>query len=417
MIGAHWPEPSSSGASGRLIEWLRLFRQAGWPTTYASAAERGEHAADLALLGAEEAVIALNSSSFDDFVTTLQPDLVLFDRFISEEQFGWRVERCCPDAMRIIETIDLHCLRAARQAAFKRTPGVIRDVADADLYNDTALREIAAILRSDLSVIISDYEMALLQIRFNIDPSLLQLCPFMLEPTGTDTQPAFEARSDFAWIGNFRHPPNWDAVRWLKAEIWPAIRKQLPDARLHIYGAYTPPAASAMHDPKSGFLIEGRAESVETVMRQARINLAPLRYGAGIKTKLADAMRCGTPSITTSVGAEGMGDNAVPWAGAIADDAKTIADAAVSLYAERERWMVARESGFGIVADLFDGTTNRRRLTARIMELQANLARHRADNFTGAMLRHHHLRSTEFMGHWIETKTQLAEIATDPGSE
>ena len=63
------------------------------------------------------ASIALNDSSFDDYVTLLRPDVVLFDRFLTEEQFGWRITQCVPHALKILDTEDLHSLRFAREKA------------------------------------------------------------------------------------------------------------------------------------------------------------------------------------------------------------------------------------------------------------------------------------------------------------
>jgi len=121
--------------------------------------------------------IALNCDSFDDYVTDCQPDMVMFDRFITEEQFGWRVEKNCPNALKIIDTEDLHCLRNARHQAIKAD----REFTQTDLFSDIAKREIAAILRSDISLVISDFEVELLVNTFKVDINLLHHLPFMLD--------------------------------------------------------------------------------------------------------------------------------------------------------------------------------------------------------------------------------------------
>ncbi|TLS75819.1 glycosyltransferase [Mariprofundus erugo] len=406
VIGSLWPEPASSGAGLRMLELSQLFVRQGWQVTYASTAAVNEHSVDLSLLGISCVTIAVNDSGFDHFVAGLQPDVVLFDRFSMEEQFGWRVEKACPDAMRIIETIDLHLLREARQQLAKGNRSVIRQPSKAALFNEIALREIAALLRSDLSILVSDFEVQLLQEQFLLAPALLHYCPFMFEPADLHrASPAFEARRHFITIGNFRHPPNWDAVLWLKEAIWPLIRRELPEAELHVYGAYAPPRATALDDVKSGFRVPGRAADVHTVMQSARVCLAPLRFGAGIKTKLADAMIHGTPNVTTSIGAEGM-HGGLPWGGALADDAVSFAAAAVALYRDERAWQHAQADGQAIVQALFDGERNGRALIARIREIRVRLPEHRLDNFVGAMLRHHHQRSTEFMSRWIEAKNR-----------
>ncbi len=400
MIGLVWPEPGSTGASVRIMEHINLFLDLNWPVTFVSPATENEHKSELNQLGVQTATAEVNSSSFDDFIKKLQPDIVLFDRFLMEEQFGWRVATSCPNAMRIIETIDLHCLREARHLNIKaKTEFNVRD-----LHNEIALREIAAIYRSDLSVIISDFEMALLLNALQVDAALLHHCPFMINSANSpENLPGFEQRQHFMTIGNFRHQPNWDAVLWLKQEIWPLIRKQLPKAELHIYGAYTPPKATALHSDKDGFLIRDRADDVQQVMQSARVCLAPLRFGAGIKTKLADAMVAGTPSVTTDIGAEGM-SGGLNWAGSIHNQAEEFAKAAVALHENSSEWVTTQKNGFNILQQHFNQQRNREQLLHRILQVQRNLEEHRHNNFIGSMLNHHHQRSTEFMSRWIEAK-------------
>ena len=399
ILGLVWPEPQSTGASVRIMEHITLFQAQDWDITFACPAAQNEATTALETMGIHTQEVALNCSSFDDFIQGLQPQIVVFDRFMMEEQFGWRVANTCPDALRVIETIDLHCLREARHQALKSDKPFTPDM----LHNDIALREIAAIYRSDLSIIISDVEYDLLQSHFNVPQDLLHLCPFMLPKPDSLKIPSFEQRQHFMTIGNFRHAPNWDAVLWLKQEVWSLIRAQLPQAELHIYGAYTPPKATALHNPKEGFYIKDRAENVQEVMQQARICLAPLRFGAGIKTKLADAMMFGTPNVTTNMGAEGM-SGSLDWSGLVADDAQSFADAAVSLYQDETRWTQAQDNGFKIVSTLFNQEDNQTALLTRILNVQSNLQQHRQSNFMGLMLNHHFHRSTEFMSRWIEAK-------------
>jgi glycosyltransferase involved in cell wall biosynthesis len=402
IIGSVWPEPQSSGAGTRLLQLMQLFLAQGWRLTFASAAAHSEFMSDLTPMETESVQIELNNSSFDAFVSKLQPDMVLFDRFMTEEQFGWRVEKECHDALRLIETIDLHLLRHAREQAHKQK----RDVALYDLYSEVAQREIAAILRSDLSIIISDYELELLISRFAIDEQLLYLCPFMFDEDQVNQHvPSYEDRAHFVTIGNFRHAPNWDSVLWLKQEIWPLVRQSLPQAELHVYGAYMPPKAIALHKPEDGFHIMGRADSVSEIMQSARVVLAPLRFGAGIKTKIADAMLNGAPVASTAIGAEGM-SGGLPWCGCIADDSEAFASTAVALYRNQSQWQQAQKNGYAIARQLFNKKANGEALIRRIQTCRENLEQHRMHNFTGMMLRHHHHRSTEFMSRWIEAKSK-----------
>lgn len=408
IIGYVWPEPDSSAAGSRMLQLIELFLQQGWRVTYASPAADSDHSVDLGALGVARAAIELNSASFDTFVQSCAPDMVMFDRFMMEEQFGWRVEKHCPQALRLLDTEDLHCLRQARHQALKQQ----RTMTQQDLVGDLAVREVASILRCDLALMISEVEIELLINRFNVPETLLHRCRFMLpEMTQADQQnwPGFDQRQHFISIGNFRHAPNWDAVLHLKQQVWPLIRQQLPAAQLHIYGAYPPPKATQLHCPQQGFVVQGWAEDARAVMQSARVCLAPLRFGAGIKGKLTEAMQAGTPSVTSRIGAEAMHDQ-LPWNGAIEDDAKAFADQAVRLYTDRQCWQQQPPRGAAIINQCYDRQSIGAALIERIGQLRQGLDQHRLDNFTGAMLRHHSMKSLQYMSQWIEAKNNNRRI-------
>ncbi|MTI88265.1 MAG: glycosyltransferase family 4 protein [Balneolaceae bacterium] len=402
IIGKVWPEPGSSAAGSRMMQLIQLFKSEGWEITFASAAGKSGFETDLEQLGGKEQKIKLNDSSFDDFIRSVQPSVVLFDRFMTEEQFGWRVAEEHPAALRILDTEDLHCLRDAREQAWKEG----RAFHTTDLFSDIAKREIASIYRSDLSLIISETEMEILNECFGIRESLLHYVPFMLqsmEPEMLDKLPVYEQRAHFVSIGNFLHKPNWNAVLYLKEDIWPHIRTRLPEAELHIYGAYSSQKVEQLHNAEQGFLIKGRAEDAKDVISNARLLLAPLRFGAGIKGKLTEAMQCGTPSVTTSIGAESMqGD--LEWPGAVEEKPELFAEKAVWLYTHKREWEKAQEKGIQIINRRFAAKEVPGMLLKRIYLLVETLDNHRANNFVGQILLHHTAASTRYMAKWIEEK-------------
>lgn len=418
VIGYVWPEPKSSAAGGHLMHLLATFLEQGWDVTFSSPAGAGEHQEDLTALGIREVPIELNNESFDVFVRELAPDIVLFEQFMMEEQFGWRVEKHCPQALRVLSTVDLQSLRHARHQRLKDRLKARDDDNDfSDLFapalreefelmaeTDLAKREMASLYRCDLNLMVSPVEIDLLVEQFKVPASLLHWCPLMVEPLQAPFAP-FEARAHFLTIGNFRHAPNWDAVLWLKSTIWPLIRQQLPTAQLHIYGAYTPPKATALHNPAQGFHVMNWAEDALQVMTAARVCLAPLRFGAGIKGKLLDAMICGTPNVTTPIGAEGM-QGLRDWPGAITRTAQQFADEAVRLYNDQAAWQQAQAQGHAVLAECFQQAVHGPALIARLLECQQHLAQIRRDNFTGSMLRHHQHKSTQYMAQWIEAKNR-----------
>ena len=426
VLGYVWPEPNSSAAGRRMLSLLQMYRQQGWRIVFASPAEQGPHRFELAQWDIEEQQIPLNDSAFDDWLGHLKPDAVLFDRFMLEEQFGWRVEAVCPNAIRVLDSEDLHCLRQARQQAYLAN----RPLQTSDLFSEMAQREIAAILRCDVTLTISRAEMALLTAKFQVPATQLLYCPFLLDEPLFSPGLDFSERQHFVSIGNFRHEPNWQSVLWLKQQIWPLIRARLPTAELHIYGAYPPPKATALHAPKQGFLIKGWADHAHQVLQQAKVCLAPLQFGAGLKGKFIDAMQTGTPSVTTAIGAEGMGASASPatkvdlqqmtetpqldivedFAGLVAENPADIAQAAIDLYQNQQLWHQKQQLGYLILQQQFARSTLEPQIWRQLEQIRQQLHDHRAQHFYGAMLRFHHHRSTRFMGQWIEAKTKLATL-------
>lgn len=388
-----------------MMQLLTLFVNDGWTVIFASTAAESEFAFNVTDVGITKKSIKLNSSTFDEYIKTLKPDAVMFDRFMTEEQFGWRVADNCPEALRILDTEDLHCLRKEREHAWKKG----RDFQKDDmLSSESAFREIASINRCDLSLIISEYEMELLNHLFDVKPELLIYTPYLFDPIDERSfknLPKFEERRDFMTIGNFLHEPNWNSILWLKEEIWPAIRKKLPGAKLHNYGAYPSIKVMQLHNDNEGFIIHGRADSAEDVIKKAKVLLAPLRFGAGLKGKLTDAMRCGTPNVTTSIGSEGLNGD-YPWPGFVADKADEFATFAIRLYQNSEIWYKAQDYGKEIINKRFSSSGHGKKLIKQIKTVQSDLKHHRKRNFIGSMLMHHHHASIKYMGKWIEEKNR-----------
>ena len=405
VIGFVWPEPNSSAAGTRLLQIMDCFKNEGFTIYFASTASDSDFMVSLADFSIQKHSIVLNDSSFDAFVSDLQPNVVLFDRFMVEEQFGWRVAENCPDALRILDTEDLHALRMARQKAFKEKKEF---TINSLLEEEVAKREIASILRCDLSIMISKYEMKLLQEVFKIDLRLLFYMPFIFDVKKEITAgflPEFEDRKDFVFIGNFLHEPNWNTVQFPKESIWPLVRKKMPTAILNIYGAYPSQKVLQLHNPKEGFLIKGRAKSAKEVIQNARVLLAPIRFGAGLKGKLVEAMLYGTPTVTTTIGAEAMHDD-FDWNGQIVDNPEAFSEAAISLYNNQTQWLEAQQKGLLILNNCYEKTVYVRDFNEKIDFLMQNLTEHRLQNFMGSMLLHHQLLSTKYMSRWIEEKNK-----------
>ncbi|NHF59859.1 glycosyltransferase [Flavobacteriaceae bacterium TP-CH-4] len=405
IIGFTWPEPNATAAGSRMLQLISFFLDEGYAITFASTSKPTDFSLNLEALGVKRETIELNHPSFDSFIKGLLPDIVLFDRFLTEEQFGWRVAESTPNAVRILDTEDLHSLRYARKKAFKA--GIKFDL-DFWLRQEITKREMASIYRCDLSLIISSYEMKLLEQVVAVPGALLLHLPFMIETPSaftTDSWPCFGQRQHFMFIGTGKHEPNLDAIVWLKQEIWPCIREALPKEELHIYGSYLPKLITELHQPGEGFYVKGKLSNIEAAMRRHRVNLAPLRFGAGIKGKLIDSMRYGMPSVTTGIGAEGMHSD-LPWNGSIAESASDFAKAAIALHTNQFEWDKAQQHGIEILRSCYDARRQRQVLRNKIHSLSRGLKKHRFKNFTGAMLGHHSLQSSKYLSKWIEAKNR-----------
>ena len=386
-----------------MLQLIQSFLSQDWQVTFGTVSQKNPNSIDLTNYGVTEVFLALNNSSFDEYMLNLNPTIVVFDRFITEEQFGWRVAETCPNALRVLDTEDLHCLRKTRQGAIKNEIEFTNDML---LNSEIAKREIAAIYRCDISLIISTFEMKLLQEVFKIDESLVYHLPFLFDKIDENNLwKSFDERYHFISIGNFLHAPNLDATIQLKKHIWKKIREKIPSAEIHIYGAYPTQQVLQFNNKHEGFYVHGFIEDAAEVLENSRVLLAPLRFGAGIKGKLTSAMKCGIPSVTTSIGSEGMCDE-LPWNGFIEDDLEKFAVKAVELYTNEEIWKQAQQHGIEIINTMYDKELLENKFLRVLQQISSNLEQHRNNNFTGKMLLHHSLQSTKYMSKWIEEKNK-----------
>lgn len=402
VIGLVWPEPTSSAAGWRIIQIMQLFIQHDYELHFCSAASKSEFSFPLEKLGIKEQVIQLNDSSFNQYAEELNPDYVLFDRFMIEEQYSWRVKEVCPQAIRILDTEDLHFLRQARQDAYKKNVEFSKEM----LYSDLASREIASILRSDLSLIISTYEMNLLKEQFHISPNLLCYLPFQFEASSTSKMLGFEERQNFVFIGNFIHEPNWRTVLELK-RLWPSIRKRLDKVELHIYGAYPTQKVWDLNKPAEGFIVKGRAEDAKETLGKYRALLAPIPFGAGLKGKFVDACSVGTPSVSSQVAAEGMMSDDQEWPGFIYDSDEDFIDKVVQLYQDENTWLIAHTQCENKL-NSWRKEDQSEVFLETLQEIAPALQQHRNRNFIGQILWNNQFASSKYMSLWIEAKQKIS---------
>lgn len=212
--------------------------------------------------------------------------------------------------------------------------------------------------RVDMSYFFSDFEVNELQ--KHLPGCAVRTIPLFLfdeaESGGQETQD-FAARDGLLFVGGFMHTPNIDAVSWFVKDVYPLVRAKLPNIEFTVVGSNPPVEVTGLKG--NGVIVTGRLsdEDLQQQYRQRRLVVAPLRYGAGVKGKIIEAMRYGVPTVTTSIGAEGIGD--AEMALFIADEASAFADAVIEAYANRSSWEYAANAGCEIVRRHFSLETAR----------------------------------------------------------
>ena len=399
VLGHQWPEAGATAAGQRMLQLLRGFREAGYHITFGCAAERTPMATPLEPLGVETRSLRLNHDSFDSFLREHRFDIALFDRFMTEEQFGWRVRDQLPDCTLVLDTEDLHSLRHSREKALR----------EGRLWKPSAwmedplfYRELASILRADLTLIISRDEMDLMLDHLPFLEDILCYLPFRFPTPDLAEAPGYEEREGLVFIGNGRHRPNLDAISVLKKEIWPLLSKRLTGVTLHVYGAYLPEKILAFHRPAERFEVHGWIPDTGTVLEKHRLQLAPLRFGAGVKGKILDAIQNGLPSVSTPIGWEGILREAAAKDFQAADP-EAFCRKAEALYRDPEAWRRALQAQYRAAAPHF-GTS----MEAFIKLLQEPGGQSKAPGATlkvlRAMLRHQAFDRVRYLSRWIEAK-------------
>ena len=433
IVGYVWPELTSSAAGLRDWNLVKSFQKQQWQVLYSSQAKENQFSTQLKSEGVTAVRHASNDSQFDEFIKKEKPDFVVFDRYVTEEQFGWRVREWSPDTVQVLDTQDLHFLRKQREIAHNDGIESLDSIAkgNIDLVGETTLRELASIHRCDCTILISDFEFQLLTRKFQVPSSMLHVSRLSYEPSGGEFK-SFEKRTkDFCMIGNFRHAPNYDATLWLKNKIWPSIREKLPEAEVDIYGAYPPKEIMNLSNAAEGFNVRGPVKDHISMFKKYRINLAPLRFGAGIKGKISDGWFCGTPAVSTPIGAEGMTD-CFPFGGAVStfsdiptnlkndgtdENANNFAAEAVSLYLDKKKWTESQRRGGDIINNLYSHEINTRALINRMMHTKDNLHQIRKSNLMGSILNYQLNRGTKYFSQWIEEKNKNKILSKDLSKE
>jgi hypothetical protein len=192
----------------------------------------------------------------------------------------------------LIDSVDVHYAR--------EMTAVTVGAGDASGAERIKAAELAAYRAADAVVAITDLDTALLQSEGGMPP--MYLLPITLP---VRSRPAMMRNRECLFIGGFGHAPNLDGLRWFCKEIWASVRAEVPDATLTVIGSHVPPEVEAFAR-LPGITVLGFVPDTVPYLERAALSVAPLRFGAGMKGKVIEAMAHALPVVTTAIGAQGL---------------------------------------------------------------------------------------------------------------
>jgi O-antigen biosynthesis protein len=349
----------------RLKTLIDIIGEQGWPMVFASrfprselpgvlSTEAGIAQYEAALRTAGVRSFAYGFDEVDAMLAALGANLR--HAFLSRPHVAHDFIPClrshCPTATIIYDMVDFHSLRIEREAAIKHDTHLLAAA------EEIKAMEVAAARAADITIAISNEEKSAV---LDLVPSaVVDVLPNIFTMTAVDP-PGIDKRNGLFFVGGFWHKPNIDAVTWFVEKIWPQIRGEFAECRFRIAGSYPSDEVLALAKTP-GVEVLGFVPDLMRVFSGARVFVAPLRYGAGVKGKVGQSLALGLPVVTTSIGAEGMtlidGEHAL-----IADDPAAFASQVMRLLRDDALWARLQTQGRSLARSTFSVDAVRGKVT------------------------------------------------------
>jgi putative sugar O-methyltransferase len=362
-IDADTPQPDRNSGSIDAVNLMRLLRGFGARITFvpeSNFAYRGAYADALGKLGIQVAYRP-NVSSVREVLEKTPGgfDLVFLCRAYIADRYLGLIRELLPSARIVFYTVDLHFLREEREARISGDPALVAAA------TESRARELASIAGSDMTIVLSTHERDILA--REVPSAQVRVLPLLRDIPATLTAPGPEGRRDILFIGTYQHPPNADAAIFFAREVWPLVRARLPGARFLVVGSAVTPEVAAL-SVEEGVEVVGFVQDLDALMNEVRVSVAPLRYGAGLKGKVASALQVGLPTVATTIAAEGValthGHDIL-----IADTPAEIAEAVLRLHEDDALWRALASNGFDFVRHEYSLEANEERVSAMLLAL------------------------------------------------
>lgn len=330
------PTPDQDSGSIDTLNLMMLLREMDFQVTFIPVDNflyMPRYTQDLQRMGVE--------SLYAPFVTSVREhlmecgsryDLVFMFRVGVAARHMRDVRKYCKNAKVIFNTVDLHYLRLEREARLQNDPEKLKFAESMKMMEHEAIRA------ADIATVISSEELR--RLRVELPEANVHLLPFARYVDGTCK--LFPERRDIIFIGGYKHPPNTDAVLWFVSEILPLLRVRIPGIKFYAVGS--DPPADVRSLAARDVIITGYVKELAPILDNARLSVAPLRYGAGIKGKIGTSLAAGLPVVATSLACEGMG-LADGEAVLIADKPEDFADRVQQVYQDEALWLRLSNEG------------------------------------------------------------------------
>ena len=340
IIDHYVPEPDRDSGSRRMVELIAILTDMGFGVVFLpdNGARSEPYTRDL-----QEAEVAVLYGGLPLKAILSEIASAIRLAVVCRVTVAWRyipmLRAILPAGVPLaFDTIDLHWVREERQARFSGASEVSAA--------STRELELGTARACDVTFVVSPVERDIInqaapEVHVEVLPNIHRAQVSAATPHG---------RHDLLFVGGFAHEPNIDAVTWFVDDVLARILLERPETRLTVVGSNPPPEILALASKHVD--VVGWVHRLDPLYASARVVIAPLRFGAGIKGKVGEALGFGVPVVTTSVGAEGMGliDGVTAR---IADDEQGIADAVLALLDDDGLWSDLSAAGLAYVDEAF----------------------------------------------------------------
>lgn len=377
------PRPNQDSGSRTAFYFIEILTLLGYDVTFlpADMLHAGRYTRDLEDIGVT-CVHGGIAGSVEAYLREagVRFDFVVLNRVHVVAPLLGHIETYCPQAKIIFNTVDLHYVRELRDAELAGAP--------IDEALETKRAELGLVDAAEETIVLSYVERdELRQQRPDAKVCVLPLVFSDIDPK----PPAHGARKDILFIGSFPHKPNVDAVLAFARDVFPKLRAKRPDIAWHIVGsAPTEEVLALANEP--GIFVHGFVDDLSPLFRSVRLSIAPLRFGAGIKGKIATSLSYGVPVVASPIAVEGMelaeGDQVC-----VAHDPDHWVDTIVALYDDEARWSRMSESGQALTVAQYSVSANALRVAEVMRRVDPDLGDMELFRFTSKR-EHDYLRSS-----------------------